>query len=64
MPKVTARTYSRYSLEAVTLLGKLIRAARKERKMTVQEVAERTGISRGLMQRIEKDDPKRELGAT
>ena len=64
MPKVTARTYSRYSLEAVTLLGKLIRAARKERKMTVPEVAERAGISRGLMQRIEKDDPKCELGAT
>jgi len=64
MPKVTARTYSRYSLEAITLLGKLIRAARKERKMTAQEVADRAGISRGLLQRIEKGDPKCELGAT
>ncbi|MGD7037250.1 helix-turn-helix transcriptional regulator [Methylotuvimicrobium buryatense] len=64
MAKVSARTYSRYSREAMTLLGKLIRAARIERKMTAQEVAERAGISRGLLQRIEKGDPKCELGAT
>ncbi len=64
MPRVSARTYSRYSLEAISLLGKLIRAARKERKMTAQEVADRAGISRGLLQRIEKGDPKCELGAT
>lgn len=64
MTKVSTRTYSRYSLEATTLLGNLIRAARIERKMTAQEVADRAGISRGLMQRIEKGDPKCELGAT
>ncbi len=32
--------------------------------MTAQEVAERAGISRGLLRRIEKGDPKCELGAT
>ena len=64
MPKVSVRTYSRYSREAMILLGDLIRAARKERKMTTQEVADRAGISRGLLQRIEKGDPKCELGAT
>lgn len=64
MSKVSARTYSRYSLEAISLLGNLIRTARKERIMTVQEVADRAGISRGLLQRIEKGDPKCELGAT
>ncbi len=64
MSKVSARTYSRYSLEAITLLGNLISVARKERKMTTQEVADRAGISRGLLQRIEKGDPKCELGAT
>lgn len=64
MAKVSARTYSRYSREAMVLLGDLIRAARKERKMTTQEVADRAGISRGLLQRIEKGDPKCELGAT
>ena len=62
--KVLLRTYSRYSREAMTLLGDLIRATRKERKMTSQEVSDRAGISRGLLQRIEKGDPKCELGAT
>ncbi|AZZ94458.1 helix-turn-helix domain-containing protein [Hahella sp. KA22] len=64
MPKVSTRTYSRYSLEAITLLSNLIRVARIERKMSAQEVADRAGISRGLLQRIEKGDPKCELGAT
>jgi transcriptional regulator with XRE-family HTH domain len=64
MPKVSARTYSRYSLEAMRLLGNLIRIARKERRMTAQELADRAGISRGLVQRIENGDPRCELGAT
>lgn len=63
MPKSITRTYSRYSRDAMTLLGSLIRAARKERKLTAQEVADRAGISRGLLQRIEKGDPKCEIGA-
>lgn len=64
MSKVSMRAYSRYSREVMTLLGSLIRTARKERKMTAQEVADRAGISRGLLQRIEKGDPKCALGAT
>lgn len=32
--------------------------------MTAQELADRAGISRGLLQRIEKGDPKCALGAT
>jgi transcriptional regulator with XRE-family HTH domain len=63
MPKSIARTYSRYTQEASALLGNLIRAARKERKFTAQELADRGGISRGLLQRIEKGDPKCEIGA-
>lgn len=62
MPKSITRTYSRYSREAAALLGALIREARKERKLTAQEVADRAGISRGLMQRIEKGNPKCEIG--
>ena len=63
MPKPITRTYSRYAQEASALLGGLIRAARKERKLTAQELAERAGISRGLLQRIEKGDLKCEIGA-
>ncbi len=63
MPKTIARTYSRYSRDATALLGGLIRAARKERKLTEKEVAERAGISRGMLQRIEKGDLKCQIGA-
>lgn len=63
MAKPVKRTYSRYTSGASLLLGRLIRAARKERKLTAQELAERAGISRGLLQRIEKGDLKCEIGA-
>jgi len=62
MPKSITRTYSRYSREAAALLGMLIREARKERKLTAQELADRAGISRGLLQRIEKGNLKCEIG--
>ncbi len=54
---------SQYSRDAVAHLGKLIRIARQERHMTAQELAERAGISRGLVQRIEKGDLKCNIGA-
>lgn len=63
MSKGSTRTYSRYTLEALGLLGKLIRQARIEKQMTVQDVAVRAGISRGLLQRIEKGDTKCEIGS-
>lgn len=63
MAKPITRTYSRYSSDAVQLMGNLIRVARKEQKLTAQDVAERAGISRGLLQRIEKGDQKCSIGA-
>ncbi|MDR2878198.1 MAG: helix-turn-helix domain-containing protein [Chromatiales bacterium] len=63
MPKSITRSHSRYSREAAALLGALIRAASKERGLSAQELAERAGISRGLLQRIEKGDLKCEIGA-
>ena len=63
MDKSRIRTYSRYSQDASALLGGLIREARKKRRFTAQEVADRAGISRGLLQRIEKGNLKCEVGA-
>jgi len=63
MGKQALSVYSRYSQEAVELLSKLIRAGRKGRKLTVQELADRAGVSRGLIQRIEKGDMKCQIGA-
>ena len=55
--------YSEHSKNTITLLGQLIQAARKEQRLTAQEVAERAGISRNFLQRIEKGDPKCNIGA-
>ncbi|MBE0583770.1 MAG: helix-turn-helix transcriptional regulator [Desulfofustis sp.] len=63
MPQSLIRTYSRYSRDAAALLGGLIREARKERRLTAQEVADRAGISRGMLQRMEKGDPRCAIGA-
>src|SRR5262245_20834303 len=63
MSKATAASYSRYSRDALALLGALIRAARKQRAISVVELAERVGISRGLIQRIEKGDLRCQIGA-
>ena len=63
MSKPVNRAYSRYSLEALSLLGQLIRAGRIERKITGEKMATRAGISRALLQRIEKGDPGCAIGA-
>lgn len=56
MPKSSTRTYSGYSREAARLLGLLIRTGRIKREMTIAELAERAGISRGLVSRAESGD--------
>ncbi len=63
MAKPATRAYSRYTCDATELMGKLIRLGRKERKLTVQDLADRAGISRGFLQRIEKGGLKCEIGA-
>ena len=50
------RTYSSYTCEAAVLLGKQIRLGRKQRKWTEHELAERAGVSRATLQKIEKGD--------
>ena len=61
MPKAQ-RVISPYATDALTLLGQLIRKARVERHMKAIEVAERAGISRGLLHRIESGDPGAGIG--
>jgi DNA-binding XRE family transcriptional regulator len=63
MVKPASRSYSRSATEAVVLLGQLIRAGRIEGGMTAQSLAERAGISRDLLYRIEKGDPACSIGA-
>jgi transcriptional regulator with XRE-family HTH domain len=62
MPLSKSRIYSRYCIDAAVLLGNLIRLGRKKRKMTMQDLADRAGVSRGTVQRIEKGGLKCEIG--
>lgn len=63
MSKATKRTYSAYSQDAMHLLGSMIRAERKTKKMSEQELADRAGVSRSFIKRLEKGEMKCEVGA-
>lgn len=56
------RSYLQYSRDAVLLLGQNIKAERKKRKMSEADLADRSGIARSTLQRIEKGDPSVEIG--
>jgi len=62
MAKPATRTYSRYTQQALSLLGASLRATRIEKRIGTQALAERAGISRDLLYRIEKGDPRCEIG--
>ena len=58
----TQHTFSRYTLEALLLLGQLVREARRERGWTVDELAERVGVSHVTIRKVERGDPTVALG--
>lgn len=62
MKKQKERVYSRQTKDAAILLGKYIQLGRKERRLTAIDLADRAGISRATLQKIERGDPKCELG--
>jgi len=63
MAKVSNRVRSRYTDEALLMLGGMIRVARTERKWSAQELAERAAISRPMLSRIEEGNPACSIGA-
>lgn len=63
MVKPAQRSYSRYAREAAELLGLMIHNARIERDLTIANVSERAGVSRGLVHRIEKGEMGCSIGA-
>lgn len=50
------RTYSKYAKEAVLLLGEQIKLYRKQRKWSEKNLADRVGISRATLQKIENGE--------
>lgn len=54
--------YSSYTREAARLLGIQIAQARRERRWSADELAERVGVSRRTLGKIEHGDPSVRLG--
>ncbi|MGH9007017.1 MAG: helix-turn-helix transcriptional regulator [Acidimicrobiales bacterium] len=58
----TSRPYSPLTREAARLLGIRIAAARRERRMTLSELAERVGATPQTVRKVERGDPTVSLG--
>ncbi|PWU15416.1 MAG: transcriptional regulator [Bdellovibrio sp.] len=56
------RTYSKITKEAARLLGLEIQLARKQRRMSESDLADRAGLSRKTVQKIEKGDLSISMG--
>ncbi|NJN46794.1 MAG: helix-turn-helix transcriptional regulator [Candidatus Competibacteraceae bacterium] len=56
------RTYSKYAQEAAVLMGKQIKLGRKQRQWTEQNLADRAGISRATLQKIENGEMSCAIG--
>lgn len=56
------RSYSRVTKQALSILGKLIKVSRTERGLTAAELAERAGITRKTLRKIEYGEPGPEVG--
>lgn len=57
------RAYSPYAREGVTLMGELIKLGRKQRQWTEKNLAERAGISRATLQKIENGEMSCSVGS-
>jgi transcriptional regulator with XRE-family HTH domain len=57
-----SRSYSPYTIQAVHLLGAQIRQARRERRWSAQELADRAGVTRATLHKIEQGEPTVGLG--
>jgi transcriptional regulator with XRE-family HTH domain len=57
-----SRTYSPVTIEAAQLLGARVRLARGERRWTLQELAERVGVTHVTMRKVERGDLTVALG--
>ena len=57
-----SRTYSRYTGDALILLGRLIKLGRQKRHWSADELAERVGISRPTLRKIESGYPNCSIG--
>ena len=50
------RTYSQYAQEAAVLMGEQVKLGRKQRQWSEKNLADRAGISRATLQKIENGE--------
>ena len=50
------RTYTKYAQDAVVLMGEQIKLGRKQRQWSEKNLADRAGISRATLQKIENGE--------
>jgi transcriptional regulator with XRE-family HTH domain len=50
------RTYSPVTVEAARLLGARVQQARRERRWTLQELADRVGVTHVTMRQVERGE--------
>jgi transcriptional regulator with XRE-family HTH domain len=60
--KTDTHTLSPLALEAAKLLGARVKLARRERRWTLQELADRAGVTAVTMRKVERGDPTVRLG--
>lgn len=59
---VSTKVFSPVTLEAARLLGSRVALARRERRWTLAELAERVGVSVVTIRKVERGDPTVALG--
>ncbi len=59
---VKQRAYTKYAQEAVLLLGKQIKLCRKQKTWSEQNLADRMGISRTTLKKIERGEMGSSIG--
>lgn len=57
-----ARTHSPMTLDGVEVLGQVVAAERRHQRRTAADLAERAGISRDTLHRVERGDPTVAVG--
>jgi transcriptional regulator with XRE-family HTH domain len=62
MPRQSRTSYSPQAREAARLLGARVAVARRERRWTLSELAERVGVSRITMAKVVRGDLNVRLG--
>jgi transcriptional regulator with XRE-family HTH domain len=60
--RMRSRSYLSSTVDAVQVLGRQLAAARRSQRRTAEEVAERAGITRVTLRRIERGDPAVAIG--